>query len=346
MAAKRRTGSRLHQQLGIEPGRSRQRGRVLLSQQPGRPFDVVPRPYLWHSLASTPTRVSPPPTSFMTTTNSRWSPTMICPARSIPARFTWSSRKRSSSAKAPRTTIQPGKTSCRTPARATSGMRTNMMGTLGPNPAGLPPDPSCLPEFFGDTMLVNGAAYPYLEVEQRQYRFRMLNACKARFLNPRLVYADPNNPAEPRPASARTRHSPDRDRGRFPAAAGQGRRWQQPPPAAGARRTRRPGRRLQQSPGRLHPDPLQRCRVPPTRWAILPPIIIREIPSRPVRYQATDPTPARCCRSASKPAAAPADAPIRAARNTHPHRCLPGQPEFRAGPESAARGSGAAPDPE
>ena len=46
-----------------------------------------------------------------------------------------------------------------------------------------------IPEFFGDTMLVNGTVSPFLEVEQRQYRFRMLNACNARFLNPRLVYA-------------------------------------------------------------------------------------------------------------------------------------------------------------
>ncbi len=52
-----------------------------------------------------------------------------------------------------------------------------------------PPDPSVIPEFFGDTMLVNGTVYPTLEVEQRQYRFRLLNACNARFLNPRLVYA-------------------------------------------------------------------------------------------------------------------------------------------------------------
>jgi spore coat protein A, manganese oxidase len=63
---------------------------------------------------------------------------------------------------------------------------------LGDHPAGLPPDPSCIPEFFGDTPLVNGTAYPYLEVEQRQYRFRMLNATQARFLNPRLVYAKGN----------------------------------------------------------------------------------------------------------------------------------------------------------
>ena len=62
--------------------------------------------------------------------------------------------------------------------------------TLAPDqPAGPPPNPSVVPEFFGDTILVNGTAYPFLEVEQRQYRFRMLNACQARFLNPRLVFA-------------------------------------------------------------------------------------------------------------------------------------------------------------
>jgi spore coat protein A len=56
--------------------------------------------------------------------------------------------------------------------------------------AGAPtPEPSVIPEFFGDTILVNGTVYPYVEVEQRQYRFRLLNACNARFLNPRLVYA-------------------------------------------------------------------------------------------------------------------------------------------------------------
>lgn len=49
------------------------------------------------------------------------------------------------------------------------------------------PVPSCVPEFFGDTILVNGAAYPTLEVEARPVRIRMLNACSSRFLNPRLV---------------------------------------------------------------------------------------------------------------------------------------------------------------
>ncbi|HWI81961.1 multicopper oxidase family protein [Ramlibacter sp.] len=52
-----------------------------------------------------------------------------------------------------------------------------------------PPQPSCVPEFFGGTILVNGTVAPFLAVEQRQYRLRMLNACNARFLNPRLVYA-------------------------------------------------------------------------------------------------------------------------------------------------------------
>ena len=64
-------------------------------------------------------------------------------------------------------------------------------------PAGPPPNPSVVPEFFGDTILVNGTAYPYLEVERRQYRLRMLNACQARFLNPRLVYAKGVDDTEP-----------------------------------------------------------------------------------------------------------------------------------------------------
>jgi len=45
------------------------------------------------------------------------------------------------------------------------------------------PDPTWIPEFFGDTPLVNGAVRPYLAVEPRQYRFRILNASNARFWN-------------------------------------------------------------------------------------------------------------------------------------------------------------------
>jgi spore coat protein A, manganese oxidase len=52
------------------------------------------------------------------------------------------------------------------------------------------PDPSCIPEMFGDTMLVNGTAYPAATVQARRYRFRFLNACQARFLNLQLYVAD------------------------------------------------------------------------------------------------------------------------------------------------------------
>jgi spore coat protein A, manganese oxidase len=38
------------------------------------------------------------------------------------------------------------------------------------------------PEFFGTTMMVNGRTWPYLTVEQRRYRFRLLNGCNSRFL--------------------------------------------------------------------------------------------------------------------------------------------------------------------
>ncbi len=43
------------------------------------------------------------------------------------------------------------------------------------------PDPSVLPEFFGDVVLVNGMAWPYLDVEPRKYRLRFLNGSDSRF---------------------------------------------------------------------------------------------------------------------------------------------------------------------
>jgi len=60
-------------------------------------------------------------------------------------------------------------------------------------PPGAPPlpDPSCVPEFFGDTMLCNGTVYPLLTVEAKRYRFLVLNACNARFLNINLFRAKP-----------------------------------------------------------------------------------------------------------------------------------------------------------
>ena len=38
------------------------------------------------------------------------------------------------------------------------------------------------PEFFGNTIMVNGNTWPYLRVEQRRYRVRFLNGCQSRFL--------------------------------------------------------------------------------------------------------------------------------------------------------------------
>ena len=38
------------------------------------------------------------------------------------------------------------------------------------------------PEFFGDSIVVNGRTWPYQNVEQRQYRLRLLNGDQARFL--------------------------------------------------------------------------------------------------------------------------------------------------------------------
>ncbi len=49
------------------------------------------------------------------------------------------------------------------------------------------PDPTILPEFFGDIILVNGKAWPVLNVEPRQYRFRLLNGSDSRFYNLKLT---------------------------------------------------------------------------------------------------------------------------------------------------------------
>jgi FtsP/CotA-like multicopper oxidase with cupredoxin domain len=38
------------------------------------------------------------------------------------------------------------------------------------------------PEYFGNFIMVNGNTWPFLNVEQRRYRFRFLNGCQSRFL--------------------------------------------------------------------------------------------------------------------------------------------------------------------
>ncbi len=68
-------------------------------------------------------------------------------------------------------------------------------------PAGLngpPPNPNVhpfwIPEFFGDTVLVNGKTWPKMTVEPRRYRFRLLNGSNARFYDLTLGAAGLPNP--------------------------------------------------------------------------------------------------------------------------------------------------------
>jgi len=60
-------------------------------------------------------------------------------------------------------------------------------------PSAAPPQTSIVPEAFMDTPVINGTAYPYLTVDPKAYRFRILNACNDRFVNLQLYVADPAN---------------------------------------------------------------------------------------------------------------------------------------------------------
>jgi spore coat protein A len=64
----------------------------------------------------------------------------------------------------------------------------NPDGSLAFTTVGVNPDihPYWDPEFFGDVILVNGKVWPNLDVERRQYRFRVLNGSNARFYNLRF----------------------------------------------------------------------------------------------------------------------------------------------------------------
>jgi spore coat protein A len=48
------------------------------------------------------------------------------------------------------------------------------------NPSPNLPYPSIVPSFLGDTITVNGKVWPFLKVEPRKYRFRLLNASNTR----------------------------------------------------------------------------------------------------------------------------------------------------------------------
>ncbi len=74
-----------------------------------------------------------------------------------------------------------------------------------------------VPEVFGDAILVNGKLFPYLEVEPRKYRFRVLNGANGRFFH--LTFSGEQKPGE-RAASmfnGQTFHQIGTDQGLLPA---------------------------------------------------------------------------------------------------------------------------------
>jgi spore coat protein A len=56
-----------------------------------------------------------------------------------------------------------------------------VLAGLPPNNSWPPGAPTALPEFFGNIILVNGQAWPFLNVEPRWYRFRILNGSDSAF---------------------------------------------------------------------------------------------------------------------------------------------------------------------
>jgi spore coat protein A len=62
--------------------------------------------------------------------------------------------------------------------------------------------PVWMQEFFGNTICVNGKATPFLEVEPRKYRFRMVNGSNSRFYHLTLVPADASGKPNGKPADA------------------------------------------------------------------------------------------------------------------------------------------------
>jgi spore coat protein A len=78
------------------------------------------------------------------------------------------------------------------------GTREFFDGFGGPYIPGSDVSPIWNPEFFGNTMVVNGRTWPFLEVGPRRYRLRCLNGCNSRVLILKLV-RDPlaRSPARP-----------------------------------------------------------------------------------------------------------------------------------------------------
>ena len=96
-------------------------------------------------------------------------------------------------------------------------------------PVSANPEAPWVPEVFGNAILVNGKLFPYLDVEPRKYRFRLLNASNGRFYHLSLGEGVSFFQIGNRPG----------------IAAGPGTAEE---PADRARRARRPGGRFQRAP--------------------------------------------------------------------------------------------------
>jgi spore coat protein A, manganese oxidase len=79
------------------------------------------------------------------------------------------------------------------------------------------PDPESpwVPEVFGNAILANGKLFPYLEVEPRKYRFRILNASNSRFYH--LSFANNANGNDVGAANHASFHQIGTDQGLLPA---------------------------------------------------------------------------------------------------------------------------------
>jgi spore coat protein A len=76
--------------------------------------------------------------------------------------------------------------------------------------------PVWIQEFFGNVNCVNGTVTPYLEVEPRKYRFRILNASNSRFYHLTLAPADDNGAVIGKPREAPAFYQVGTDSGLLP----------------------------------------------------------------------------------------------------------------------------------
>jgi spore coat protein A len=77
--------------------------------------------------------------------------------------------------------------------------------------------PVWIQEFFGDTICVNGKATPYLEVEPRKYRFRIVNGSNSRFYHLSMMPADESGKPFGKLTDAPVFHQIGTDAGLLPA---------------------------------------------------------------------------------------------------------------------------------